>query len=113
MLVVPDHEERQLTPKLIALIRNNQLSRALALDRSNQPLDDGDAPVLANRTEPLADAAATAPCSEFAIGELRALIRDEMSRLDFGSPHGSSEEGPDCRGRRLMLEDGEAMILRE
>ena len=98
MPVVPDHEEKQLTPEVITPIRDHQLSSALALDRSDQPFDHGDAAVLAHGPESLTDAAATAPFPKASVGKLDALVRDEMPWLGCGSSQGMSEERPDRRG---------------
>ena len=61
--VVPRCKERHLPAEAIAAVRNHQASRALALDRSHEALDNSDASVLANRTVSLMDSTATAPPS--------------------------------------------------
>jgi hypothetical protein len=56
---------------------DRQEPRALFLQRSDVPLDDGEAAVLADRPESLLDAVAAAPCAELLCRELRAVVDDE------------------------------------
>ena len=107
VVVVPNHKERQFSTKILSAVRDQQLPSALALDRSDHPLDHGDATVLAHGTESRVNSPTRAPCPEALIDELAALIDNEMSRLRSGLPQGSSEKRSDCRGRRLLLEHGE------
>ena len=94
-MVVPADIQRQLAAKCLTLVGDQQPTRALVLDRSDQPLDHSDAAVLAHRAEALLNAAATAPSPESIVGELDALVGDEMAWLTDGQPQGSFQRGPD------------------
>ena len=106
--VVPLREQRQLSVKDVALVGEQQLPRALVLDRANQPFDNSDAAVLADRPEALTNPAATAPFPKRLVAELLALVSDEMSGYGSGLPNGSAEKRPDRHRVRLLVEHGEA-----
>ena len=79
--VVPAGPERKLMLKAGKPIGDHDdPSCALGLERADQPLDDGGAAVLAEGTEPMADAPPPAPTPEGARRELDASIRDEVRR---------------------------------
>ena len=114
VVVVPGRKQSQLAAEAIELVGDQQPSGALALDRPHQSLDDGNAAVLPDRTEALASLSPPAPSSEVLIGELAALVGDQMPRGAFGATDGSTEEGPDYLGGWLLVENrAEPMIRRE
>ena len=91
--VVPIDEQRQLPPKAIAPVGHQELSRALALDGPDEPLDDCDAPVFADRTEPLTNPSATAPLPECLVAKLLALVSDEMPGCAYRPITGPNDVG--------------------
>ena len=109
MLVVPTDVERQLLPEPLPVKRNeHQLPCALGLDRSYQPLDHGDAAMLAHGTEPLTDSAATAPPAKPVVHELAALVGDQVPRCGSGLADRPPQKRPDLHRRRRPIEDREA-----
>ncbi len=114
--VVPDREERKLGPKRSTQERDEHTPSALLLHRPDESLDHSNAAVAANRAEALSDPTAPAPAAERLIGELPALVGDEMARRRSDIAHDSAEEGPDGYGHRLLSKDGKAakpMMRRE
>jgi len=80
--VVPSEVETEFLVEIGETVWNrDQPSRALGLECPDAPLDHGEAAVLTDSAEALADAAATAPSSELLGDELPALIRDEIPWL--------------------------------
>ena len=75
MLVIPIDKINNLTPKLLASLRNQDASNAFVLHRKNETLDHGDASVLADG--PIArrlDAFALNPTAErFAVEDAVAV----------------------------------------
>jgi len=58
---------------------DGQEPRALVFQRTDEPLDHGEAAVLADGAESLLDAATAAPRVEVLRRELRAVVRDEVA----------------------------------
>lgn len=71
--VVPGDEEQQLAPDRVTLVGNQHASGALVLHGADEPLDHGDAPILADRAESLLDAVTETPATERDVGELGIL----------------------------------------
>lgn len=80
VFVVPGREQAELVPQGVSRVKGHQSSRALLLDRQDQPFDDSHAAVLADRADPLADASPSTPPSERVISELASLVRDQVTR---------------------------------
>jgi hypothetical protein len=80
MLVVPVDVQGKLSTQVSTPIRDEQPTSALALDRSDQALDDCDAAVLADGSEPLTDPATTTPSIKVLVAELLALVGDQVGR---------------------------------
>ncbi len=106
--VVPVDVQRQLAAEGVTLVRDQQPTRALVLDRSDQPLDHGDAAVLADCTKALLYTPAAAPSPESFVRELGALVGDQMPRQSERPAQGSSQNGSDRSGRWLLLEHGKS-----
>ncbi len=85
-----------------------QCERVVVLDRSDQPLDHGDAAVLTNSAEALLYTPAAAPSPESFIRELDALVGDQMQWQAELPAQRSSQNGPDRSGRWLLLEHGKS-----
>ena len=108
VFVVPVDEVKQLAPEDVALVGDQHAARALALHRTNEPLDHRDASVLTNRAEPLLDASTATPPTEPGVGELRSLVRDQVSWGSSCVLDGAAEEPTDLDGRRHQREHGDA-----
>ena len=63
---------------------NQDASGALGLQRADDSLDDRDAPLLADGTEPREDAVPPAPFTEDRAVELLALVGDDVPRASSG-----------------------------
>jgi len=95
VLVVPVGEEHQLPAKSVTLVGDQQSPRTLALQRTNETFDHGDAAILADGSEALPDAPAGAPPPEALVGELPPVIADEVLRRGPCSPGRTTEKAPD------------------
>jgi len=79
--VVPRSPERQFSLELgTPEWDEHETANALALDRFHQTLDDRDTAVFAHGSEAVPDSTTAAPGFETLLGELHALVRNEMLR---------------------------------
>jgi len=108
VLVVPREVEREFVPYVGEPQRHEDRASALGLHGADEPLDDGDAAVLADRAEAQVDSPALRPRSETGAVKLAAPVADEVSGLCFVPAHHSAEKGADLLGSGLFREDGEA-----
>ena len=83
---------------------DGQQARALVLQRSDVPFDDGQAPVFADSAESLLDAVTTAPGVELLCRELRAVVGDQVCWPAPDSSTRSPEEVRNLPGGWLFLE---------
>src|SRR5262249_30288258 len=102
MVVVPGGIPLDLASHRIEPQGDEDLSRALVLQRPNEPLDHREAAVLPHRAEPVLDAATAAPLMEGSTRELGALIGDQVVRWPIALPAGPLEELPHLRGSRAL-----------
>ena len=72
--VVPGDEAEQLASESVALVGNQDSTRAFVFHRSDEPLDDCDAPELANGTESLLGASVSTPPMKPGVGEMCSPI---------------------------------------
>ena len=106
--VEPGEVERQLVDEGGETVRDrDQTPRALDLDGSDAPLDYGQAAVLANGAESMADAPAATPALETLRRELSALVGDEVLWLIAILPGNSFQESANCCGARFATIDRE------
>jgi len=106
--VVPRSKQRQLFAKGAPAAGDHDSPCATVLHRENEPLDDGDAAVLADGTEPLTDSLSTTPLSDSSRDELLAVIGDQVLRCGTRRSNRPTEKhGDSCRCRRL-IEDSKA-----
>ena len=87
---------------------SDELSGALGLQGSNQPLNHGDASVPPNRPEPLADAVAPTPPPEGLGDELLAFVGDHVRGGNAGVRDDTIQGTLNSFRRRLFREDGNA-----
>lgn len=107
--VVPAAPKRQFARKLGPPERHeHQPSRELSLERPHQALDDRDAAVLADGAKAMTNPVTLTPVRKTAVDELRASVRDEMSRRSTGGADGAVEENLDRFRGGLLLEYGYA-----
>ncbi len=100
--VVPVEVERQLLLEGGETVRDRDESRgALVLDGSDAALDHGEAAVLADGAEALADVSAATPASELPGDELPALVGDEIPGLMTHLPEEPLQE-PAARSSALF-----------
>ncbi len=78
MLVVPGREQRHLFADRGEAKRDGDPACPLALERSEETFDHGDASHLANRSESLSDASLSTPTSKRLRRELLPAIGDEV-----------------------------------
>ncbi len=97
VLVVPVEAAKQLSPHVAAAQRDDDSTRALVLERSDEAFGNRDAAVLADGAKPRLDACALAPGLEALTPELRALVADDVLGLRLGVQ--AAEEGADLYGR--------------
>ena len=102
--VVPVDEQQQLLAKGVSAAGDHDPPCAIVLHGANGPFDDGDAAVLANRSEVLKDVSTTTPLSESNRDELLAVIGDQVLRRGSGLPNHTTEKHGDGRGRRRLVE---------
>ncbi len=105
--VVPGDVVVELAAERVSRQRNDrQQARALVLHRLDEPLDDGEAAVLADGAEALLDAATDAEGPELLRCELNAVIGDQVSGPTLDPSAHSAEEGRHVARGRLLLEPG-------
>src|SRR6266581_4087138 len=105
--VVPGEVKGQFLLHGGEAVRNqNQSSRALVLDGADAALDHGEAAVLADGAELLADTAAATPALELPGGELAALVRDEVPRFHARPPEEALEKPPVPTEKSVRVEGG-------
>ncbi len=107
MAVVPTHEEHKLLAEPIPSERNLDSPSALALHRSEEPLDDRDAPMLADGAVAHLDPPPPTPLPEALTEEHRFLVADEMTGRSSDLCDRLAQERPQGPGIRLLLEDHE------
>ena len=83
---------------------DRQEPRALVLQGTDEPLDDGEAAVLADSAETLLDAVPATPRSELVGRELRAVVGDEVGRPALDSSTRSAEEVRNLARSRFLPE---------
>ena len=106
--VEPSDKQRELPPKAVATVGDQEAPSALVFDRPDESFDDRETTVLSYGSETLADTFPATPSSERSVAELLALISDQVPRTRSGPLHDSSEESSDSHRRGLLLEHGEA-----
>ncbi len=106
--VVPVDVQQQLMLEGCEAEGDEDRPRTLVLHRADESLEDPEAAVLADGTEPLLDATMPTPRAELVGGELRALIGDEVPGPAACLSGSAVEELHGCKGRRLALEDHDA-----
>ncbi len=112
--VVPGEVEGQFLPHGSEAVRDqNQSPGALVLDGADAALDHGDAAVLADGTEALADLATVTPALEVPGGELVAAVGDKVTGLMADAPEEALQKYPNGRGGGLATEDTNPMMRRE
>jgi hypothetical protein len=95
--VEPGSVPVEFSPERVALEGDQDRPRALALQRSDAPLDDGEAAMLAYGTESFLDASTATPSRERGRGELRAVVGDQVSR---SAAVPAPDAGPRCCAAR-------------
>jgi len=81
VLVVPREVEREFVPYVGEPQRHEDRASALGLHGADEPLDDGDAAVLADRAEAQVDLPAPCPAFQGRAIELAAPVADEVPGL--------------------------------
>ena len=103
--VVPGGVVIELASECRSRQRNDrQKPCALVLQGTYEPLDHGEAAVLADGAEALLDAATPAPCSEIVRSELHAVIRDDVPRPEAELAANAIEPSRGLERRWLLLE---------
>ena len=108
MLVIPVNEKSELILESRLPHRDHPATCSLTFHRSDEPLEDSDAAVLPNSTEPWLDVSRTAPGLETVAPELPSLVTDEVLGRCARSLDGPVEKRLDVFRRRQIVEDGEA-----
>jgi hypothetical protein len=101
--VEPARVSVQFPPERLPIQGDGDHPRALLLHGSDAALDDGDAPVHADGTKALLDAAALAPPPKVLAGELRPMVGDEV-----GGPAAQSLADP--FPRNAVISGAEGML---
>ena len=98
--VVPIHVERQLALERHESIGNeNELARALGLERSDAAFDDRQAPILPERPETKLNSCTPAPAPKSLRDKLLAMVRNEVAGPGSVPPEGIFEKSANrCRG---------------
>ena len=109
MAVVPLDEQREFAPESRAVIGNDELARALVLDGPNQSFDNRETAIFLDGPESLVDTTSATPAPESTVGELPAVVGDQVTRTGMCRANGPAEEGSDSRGGRLLLEHRETV----
>jgi len=102
MFVVPFGKQQQLFAEMVAPQRNQQPARASILERLDEPLDNGDAAMPADCTEPQTEATAARPVHESHAQELRSLVADQVLWLSARLTDGACQERANDRGGWLI-----------
>ena len=103
--VVPGQEERDFPTEGGIPEGDEDPPHGLVLQRSDKPLDNGDASMAPNRTESQLEAAFLRPSMKGVCVELRAAIDDEVLGSRLGGPDRAIEESLDSGRGRLLAED--------
>ena len=96
MLVIPFGEQDELATEGIAPQRNENAARAFSLECEDEPLDDGQAAILTDRTVAWSDVSLSAPSLEPATPELTTFVTDEVFRPGLRRVDAATEEGANC-----------------
>jgi hypothetical protein len=104
VLVVPSDVFADLALELTEPKREEQQPDALILQRPDEPLDDGEAAVLPDGPESLADPLAATPRLELLRRELRPVVRDQVIRPTASATADALEETRDVTGCGLLSE---------
>lgn len=108
MLIVPRGVVPEFTTHTLCPERYENLSRAFRLHRSDEPLYDGDAAVLADCSESRRILClAFTPADEARAVEDAVSVHDKMPGGFTSFTYRSTEECSDLHRRRLLLVDGE------
>ncbi len=105
MGVVPAHEERKLAAHRSAPERNQDAPRALVLQCSEEPLDDGDAAMLAHGPIAQPDLSSPTPASISSRLEHAFLVAQQVARRRADVPDRPTEESAQRSGIRLVAEN--------
>ena len=97
MFVVPSEIQSQLGTDEIDGERDEHSAEAFAFDRPNEPLDDGDAAVPADRAVTPFDPLALTPVPERFAVELLAPVADDVLWAGPYPAHGAAQERPDLQ----------------
>ena len=106
--VVPRRIEEQFAAHRFQRHRNKNETRALALHRSDEPFDNGDARGFPDAPVARPNPATFAPCLEAVAPELFALVRDDMAGMLAVCASGSVEESLHLDRRGTLRKDGES-----
>lgn len=82
--VVPRREDREFGTECFVAQGDEESASSFFLERSDEPFDDGDAPLFADGAESRANAAAPAPALEAFAPELHTLVANEVFRGGAG-----------------------------
>ena len=108
---VPLEEDDELRVESVSLKRDDDPSRALVLHSQDQPLDQADAPVLADRPVPWADTLRATPSFEAGAVELLFLVGDQISRGRAHFSNHTAEKRTKNPGSGFPGEDSETLHL--
>ena len=102
MAVVPTHENAKFTPHRFTLERNQEVPRTVALQRSEEPLDDGDAAMLAHGSVAKPDSTSPTPTSVSSRLEHALFVAQEVARRRADVPDRTTEESAQRSGIGLV-----------
>ncbi len=102
MTVVPAHEVRKLPAHRATPERNQDPPRAVVLQRSEEPLDDGDAAMLAHRSVAKPDSTSPTPTSVSSRLEHALLVAQQVARRRADVPDRTTEESAQCSSIGLV-----------
>jgi hypothetical protein len=105
MVVVPAHEMAKFSAHFHVSERNQDAARAVALQSSEEPLDDGYAAMLAHRAVARLDSSPPTPASVSSRHEHAFLIAQQVARRRPDVPDRTTEESAQRSSIRLVSED--------
>ena len=106
---VPLEEDGELRVESVSLKRDDNPSRAFVLHRPDQPLDQADTPMLADRAVPWTDALRATPGFETGTVELPLLVADQIPRSLAHCSNRAAQERSKNPGSGFLGEHGETL----